>query len=355
MSVGSLVHGVGLALISILGLITNILHFIKFSKSIKRDIFDKILLQCMVFNVVAVIFGFFLTSFTLLLEHHEVHSNFHTSLTQLNIFGTYVGLGGSSTSIIILLLERFLMSSYRKWHSRLNIIWISVMTTVSVSIVAVFHLLEYEVVCVAGYNGPTEDILGICPEGKMAYITYSNMRDLTGYRTFVIIEVLITSELFPLMTIPVFVWCIFRTNQWFNIKTICTFIASGMLFLVTLIQLLPVSYELHSLSMKHSKWEFHTAMPEWVFEWYQVSHFINMLMTTLLPLVFNVPHIYLFIQKSKNITKSTDGEMLVTVIRNEEMGEDDEVENQSTDEKNVASYSNPAYSMDLNHEYQVHA
>ena len=50
------------------------------------------------------------------------------------------------------------------------------MTTVSVSIVAVFHLLEYEVVCVAGYNGPTEDILGICPEGKMAYITYSNMR-----------------------------------------------------------------------------------------------------------------------------------------------------------------------------------
>ena len=46
----------------------------------------------------------------------------------------------------------------------------------------------------------------------------------------------------------------YRTNQWFNIKTICTFIASGMLFLVTLIQLLPVSYELHSLSMKHSKW-----------------------------------------------------------------------------------------------------
>ena len=46
--------------------------------------------------------------------------------------------------------------------------------------------------------------------------------------------------------------------------------------------------------------------------------------------------------------------MLVTVIRNEEMGEDDEVENQSTDEKNVAFYSNPAYSLDLNHEYQVH-
>ena len=111
------------------------------------------------------------------------------------------------------------------YDPRLNIIWISVITTVSVSILAGFHLLEYEVVCVTGYNGPTEDILGICPEGKMAYITYSKMRylyqniepknsvqfrDSTGYRSFVIIEVLMTSEIFPLVTIPVLVWQILK-------------------------------------------------------------------------------------------------------------------------------------------------
>ena len=46
----------------------------------------------MAFNVIALIFGFLLTSLALLLEHHEVHSNSHTGLTHLNIFGSYVGL-----------------------------------------------------------------------------------------------------------------------------------------------------------------------------------------------------------------------------------------------------------------------
>ena len=41
---------------------------------------------------VALIFGFLLTSFALLLEHLEYHSNSHTGITQLNIFGAYTGL-----------------------------------------------------------------------------------------------------------------------------------------------------------------------------------------------------------------------------------------------------------------------
>ena len=47
-----------------------------------------------VWNVpqVALIFGFLLTSFALLLEHLEYHSNSHTGITQLNIFGAYTGL-----------------------------------------------------------------------------------------------------------------------------------------------------------------------------------------------------------------------------------------------------------------------
>ena len=40
----------------------------------------------------ALIFGFLLTSFALLLEHLEYHSNSHTGITQLNIFGAYTGL-----------------------------------------------------------------------------------------------------------------------------------------------------------------------------------------------------------------------------------------------------------------------
>ena len=57
-----------------------------------REVYDWIVLQCMAFNVIALIFGFLLTSLALLLEHHEVHSNSHTGLTHLNIFGSYVGL-----------------------------------------------------------------------------------------------------------------------------------------------------------------------------------------------------------------------------------------------------------------------
>ena len=57
-----------------------------------RDVYDWILLQCMAFNVISLIFGFLLTSLALLFEHHQVHSNSHTGLTHLNILGSYVGL-----------------------------------------------------------------------------------------------------------------------------------------------------------------------------------------------------------------------------------------------------------------------
>ena len=40
--------------------------------------------------------------------------------------------------------------------------------------------------------------------------------------------------------------------------------------------------------------------------------------------------------------------MLVTVMRN-----DDDEESPSNDENNVESYSNPAYSIELNQEYQA--
>lgn len=61
-----------------------------------RDVYDWILLQCMAFNVIALIFGFLLTPLSLFFEHHQVHSNSHTGLTHLNIFGSYVGLVSSS-------------------------------------------------------------------------------------------------------------------------------------------------------------------------------------------------------------------------------------------------------------------
>ena len=54
--------------------------------------YDWILLQCMAFNVIAVIFGFLLTPLALFFEHHQVHSNSHIGLTHLNVFGSYVGL-----------------------------------------------------------------------------------------------------------------------------------------------------------------------------------------------------------------------------------------------------------------------
>ena len=55
-------------------------------------------------------------------------------------------------------------------------IWISLVVTVSVCLLAKLHLLEYEIVCIGGYDGPHENVLGICPDGEKAYVTYSTLR-----------------------------------------------------------------------------------------------------------------------------------------------------------------------------------
>ena len=59
---------------------------------------------------------------------------------------------------------------------RLNIIWISILVTIFMSVLAKFHLFEYQVLCIGGYDGPHENFLDTCPEGQKAYITYSDMR-----------------------------------------------------------------------------------------------------------------------------------------------------------------------------------
>jgi len=191
----ALLEGVGLAFVVIITLICNILHFIKFYKSMKRTIFDKILLQCMVFNVLALIFGFFSTSVALMLNHYKIHSNSHIGLSQVYIFGEYVGLQGSIFSMMFLLLERALKSTYPKAHERLNIIWISLLVSIIVIVNAIFNLLEYEVMCIGGgFEGPHENVIGICPDGKKAYVTYSQLRLYTSYRAFVILEMFVTGK-----------------------------------------------------------------------------------------------------------------------------------------------------------------
>ena len=59
---------------------------------------------------------------------------------------------------------------------RLNIIWISILVSVTVGILAKFYLLEYEVMCVGGGVAPHENILGVCPDGKKAFLSYSSLR-----------------------------------------------------------------------------------------------------------------------------------------------------------------------------------
>ena len=62
-------------------------------------------------------------------------------------------------------------------YIRLNIIWISILVSVTVGILAKFYLLEFEVMCVGGgVEAPHENILGVCPEGKKAFLSYSNLR-----------------------------------------------------------------------------------------------------------------------------------------------------------------------------------
>jgi len=335
-----LAHGVGLALVAIIGLMSNILHFIKFYKSMKRTIFDKILLQGMVFNVLALIFGFFLTSLSLMLDHHDIHSNSHIALSQVYIFGAYVGLGGSSFSMMFLLLERVLKSSYPKAHGRLNIIWISILVSISVIVMANFYLLEYEVMCIGGgFEGPHENVIGICPDGKKAYVTYSQLRANSAYRAFVILEMLVTGELFPLVYIPTLLVLLLIQNKLSQEETLRTFIACCMLFIVTLIQLVPISYEVHTIANDYSTWEFHQNMPMTISVWYHVAHFIAMLLTAAYPWVFNGADLLVaWIPKKK----TNDREMLLTV-------------NDVEDETNICSYrvckevcqeelnSNPAY------------
>ena len=62
-------------------------------------------------------------------------------------------------------------------------IWISIGVTVLMSVLAKFHLFEYQILCIGAYDGgPHENWLDTCPEGQKAYVTYSDMRAAPGYR-----------------------------------------------------------------------------------------------------------------------------------------------------------------------------
>jgi len=113
-----------------------------------------------------------------------------------------------------------------------------------------------------------------------------------------------------------------------------------MLFIVTLIQLVPISYEVHTIDNYYSTWqEFYYSMPMTISVWYHVAHFTAMLMTALYPWIFNGADLLVsWIPKKKTNEK----EMLLTV-------------NDVEDETNICSYrvcqevcqeelnSNPAY------------
>ena len=85
------------------------------------------------------------------------------------------------------------MSSYPKLHSRsvstqhlggviystLSRIksWLAlVLVLVTVILIAVIHLLEYDIVCTGVYGGAHENLLGICPDEEKAFVTYSALR-----------------------------------------------------------------------------------------------------------------------------------------------------------------------------------
>ena len=83
------------------------------------------------------------------------------------------------------------MSSYPKLHSRsaphtptephsplsrIHSGLAFILVLVAVILVAITHLMEYEIVCIGGYDGPHENVIGICPEEEKAFVTYSKLR-----------------------------------------------------------------------------------------------------------------------------------------------------------------------------------
>ena len=133
------------------------------------------------------------------------------------------------------------MSSYPKLHSRsaphtptephspisrIHSGLAFILVLVAVILVAITHLMEYEIVCIGGYDGPHENVIGICPEEEKAFVTYSKLRfncsdslscqvlptfrEDSGYRTFVIIQMVFTSELFPLVTVQILTFMLWR-------------------------------------------------------------------------------------------------------------------------------------------------
>ena len=138
---------------------------------------------------------------------------------------------------------------------RLHIIWISVGVTVLMSVLAKFHLFEYQILCIGSYGGPHENFLDTCPEGQKAYVTYSDMRAAPGYRTFVVVQTLVTDELLPFTLIPLLAWRLYRGGQAVSDeRTRRTMVATGAMLVMATSQLVHVCYELHSLTMEHSTW-----------------------------------------------------------------------------------------------------
>ena len=55
--------------------------------------------------------------------------------------------------------------------------WLAlVLVLVTVILIAVIHLLEYDIICTGVYGGAHENTLGICPDEEKAFVTYSALR-----------------------------------------------------------------------------------------------------------------------------------------------------------------------------------
>merc|ERR1711988_1949419 len=90
-----ILQGFGISLISGFGMVTSVLHCIKFWKLERKTIFDCLLLMCIVYSFICLIFTFLLVSLSAFLDHQGIHSNSHMTFLPFFMFGDYVGTEGS--------------------------------------------------------------------------------------------------------------------------------------------------------------------------------------------------------------------------------------------------------------------
>ena len=98
---------------------------------------------------------------------------------------------GSTVCIVLLCSERYLIVSYPEYHRRyikklkyrcvkighfrMNMKLLVVLISIFSSITSLFVVFEFEIIC-HGHESAHENLLGVCPEGKKAFLVYSKLR-----------------------------------------------------------------------------------------------------------------------------------------------------------------------------------